>query len=439
MTGETVTILLFCLALLICIFTKTSLIFALLAGLVLFTVYALRHGFRGRDLPKLYSSGIRTVGKVVVTMLIIGVLVAFWRAAGTIPCIVVYSVSFVRPSLFLAAVYLLNGLVSVLTGTSFGTAATMGVITATIGGQMGISPALTGGAVLSGIYIGDRCSPVSTSALLVAQVTKTDIYTNIRGMIRTSVVPVVLTTAVYLLIGILTPHRAASVDPGALFSREFTLEWTTLIPALVILVLSLFRVDVILSMLASIVSAIPLCILVQGLQADQLLTIAAFGYTAKDPSVGRLIDGGGVQSMLGVITVLLLTSAYAGIFEQTPLLDGIHGALTRLSRKTTPFITTMVTASATAVITCNQTLGIMLTNQLCGELYETPEKAALAIEDTIVVMCGLVPWCIACAVPLAAIGAPTSSALFAFYLMLLPLCGAAASIFRAKRTNKKAA
>ena len=112
--------------------------------------------------------GVKTVSGILLTFLVIGVLTAFWRASGTIPVIVCYASGLIRPSVFLLMSFLLNCGISFLTGTSFGTAATMGVICASMGSAMHISPVLTGGAVLSGAFFGDRCSPLSTSALLVA-------------------------------------------------------------------------------------------------------------------------------------------------------------------------------------------------------------------------------------------------------------------------------
>ena len=183
---------LFCAALLICIVLDLSILYALAFGLLVFLLYGRRKGFSWCELFRMAFEGIRTVRNILITFFLIGIMTALWRAAGTIPVIVCYASGLIRPSVFLLMAFLLNCLVSVLTGTSFGTAATMGVICAAIGTSMGVSPLLTGGAVLSGAFFGDRCSPVSTSALLVAAVTKTDIYDNIRRMVKTAFVPFLL-------------------------------------------------------------------------------------------------------------------------------------------------------------------------------------------------------------------------------------------------------
>lgn len=120
--------------------------------------------------------GIMTVRNILITFLLIGVLTAFWRACGTIPAIVGGASKWISSSQVVVLTFVMNGAVSFLLGSSFATAATMGVISMIMAQGMGTSPALAGGAILGGIYFGDRCSSVSTSALLVSELTKTDIY-----------------------------------------------------------------------------------------------------------------------------------------------------------------------------------------------------------------------------------------------------------------------
>ena len=293
---------LFCGGLVACLLLDWSILCALLFGLLLFLLYGRRKGFSWPELMKMALDGVKTVKNILFTFLLIGVLTALWRAAGTIPVIVCYAAQLIRPSVFLLMTFLLNAGVSVLTGTSFGTAATMGVITAAMGSVFGVAPILTGGAVLSGAFFGDRCSPVSTSALLVAELTKTGIFDNIRRMLKTALVPFLLSCAVYGLLGLLTPRGEGALDLTALFSREFSLSLWAVIPALVILVLSLLKVNVKLAMAASILSAVPLCLWLQGQTPLALLRLAILGYAAGDAEVHGA--GGGHR-----VPVLLLLGA----------------------------------------------------------------------------------------------------------------------------------
>lgn len=167
---------LFAASLIACVVTGASVVFALIFGYILFFSYGLIHGKSVKEMLRFSRNGIFTVKNVLLTLLLISMLTAIWRACGSIAYIVYYASAICTPSVMLLASFLLCCLISFLTGTSFGSAATIGVICMTMANSMGIPPFLTGGAILAGIFFGDRCSPVSTSALLVSELTKTDLF-----------------------------------------------------------------------------------------------------------------------------------------------------------------------------------------------------------------------------------------------------------------------
>ena len=411
----------FCTALILGLILKLSMLWALGFGLALFWFYGRRRGFSWRALAKMTWEGVATVKKILFTFLLIGVMTALWRAAGTVPVIVCRAAELIRPPIFLLMTFLLNCAISVLTGTSFGTAATMGVICAAMGAAMGVSPVLTGGAILSGVFFGDRCSPVSTSALLVATVTKTNIYENIKAMLRSAAVPFLLTCVVYGALGLSVHGTAAGLDLRAVFERSFRLHWTALLPAAVILILAAFRVNVRWAMTASILAAVPVCLLVQKLPVREVLLSALRGFTPADPEAAALVSGGGVRSMLEVSAIVCISSSYSGLFQKTGLLDGCKRGVNRLNRAVGRYRATLITSIPASMAACNQTLAILLTDQLCRAHYDDEKDLALDLEDTAAITSPLIPWCIAGAVPLTMVGAPTTALLLACYLWLLPL------------------
>ena len=170
----------FCVLLAVCVVTGTSVLYAMASGLVIFCTYALIKGFTPFQVFRMVISGVYTAKNVLIVFMLIGVLTALWRDSGTVALIISYAVRLVHPSVFVLMCFLLNSVVSFLIGTSFGTAATMGVVCMTTAVAMGINPAVAGGAILSGVLFGDRCSPVSTSALLISELTHTDIFSNIK-------------------------------------------------------------------------------------------------------------------------------------------------------------------------------------------------------------------------------------------------------------------
>lgn len=398
-------------------------------------LYGRQKGFSWRQLFHMALNGTKTINTLLVTLLLIGIMTAFWRASGTISFIVCYASKLIRPSIFLLMTFLLNCAMSFLTGTSFGTAATMGVVCATMASALGISPVLTGGSILSGVFFGDRCSPVSTSALLVSTITCTDIYGNIRLMLRSALIPFILTSLIYLILGLKVPEKEAVPDLEALFSREFSMSWPVLIPALVILILSFFRVNVKLSLIASILSAIPICLVVQRIPFSELIRIAIYGFYPHDSAVATMISGGGFVSMLKVVAIVFLSSSYVDILKESGLLDGIKLKIAHLSRASSPFAATLLTSAVSGMIACNQTLAILLTNQLCKGEYQDNVRFANDLEDTAVVVAPLIPWSIAGAVPLATVGAPTTAILASFYLIFLPLYRLMLSIISHQRLS----
>ena len=218
---ETVSLAAFMIGLFVCLLSGISIVYALMAGYLIFFGYGLVRGHSAAELLRMSGSGVRKVRNILITFGLIGMLTALWRAAGTIPAVVSYSSQLIRPSAFFMFVFLLNCLVSVLTGTSLGTAATMGVICMAIGSATRMSPVITGGAVISGAYFGDRCSPVSTSALLVCELTGTDIYDNIRRMAASSVLPLGLTCLLYYLMGIAGANGGVTLNVRPIFERGF--------------------------------------------------------------------------------------------------------------------------------------------------------------------------------------------------------------------------
>lgn len=419
---EVLTIGIFCALLIICIITGKSILYALLAGLIIFSLYGKKQGYSWRQINRMALQGVWKVKNILLTFILIGMLTALWRQAGTIPAIICYTVHLIKPSTFLLMTFLLNCLISVLTGTALGTAATIGVVCATMASALGIPSWMTGGAILSGVYFGDRCSPVSTSALLVAELTETGIYTNIKNMIKSALAPFTITCILYLTVSIQLHGKTEMPDLGHAFGSEFRLSWIALLPAAVILLLSVVQAGVKIAMIASIVTAIPVCIGLQNMAFTELPELLLNGFHSTDVTVAAMLNGGGITLMLKVGAIVCISSSYSGIFQATGILNGFQKMVCLLADRTKPYFAVLVTSILTSVMACNQTLAIMLTGQLCSRTEPDKLRFANNLEDSAVIIAPLVPWSIACAVPLTAAGAPGYSVLFAVFLYLLPLC-----------------
>ena len=420
---ESILLGMFSAALVVCILSDWSILFALIFGLMIFSFYAHEQGHAPRKIFDMWKTGIGTIKPILITLLLIGIITAYWRAAGVIPVIIFYTSDFFTPAIIFLMSFWLCALISVLTGTAFGTAATMGTICAAIADSLGVPIWLTGGAILSGCYFGDRCSPMSTSALLVATLTRTDIYKNLVGMIRTSIVPMTLASVLYLAAGIFFAGEGSTiVNAKEIFARSFEINFIVLIPAVLIVVLSLLRLKVQLMIGASILACVVIAIELQGISFIEMIKIAVFGYYPSDLELAKLLSGGGIISMAKVLAILCISSCYAGIFQATGFMNSLQALMIRLGKKFSPFFSIVVAATITSMISCNQTLAIMLTHQLCKKVEPRADVFAVAIENSAVVISPLIPWSIASAIILMPIAAPQSSILAAWYLYLIPLC-----------------
>lgn len=419
---ETITLSLFALILAACLLLKLPTLYALFAGLILFCSYAAKKGSSPQKIISMLCSGMLTAKNILIVFVLIGMMTALWRACGTIPYIICHAAKLLRPEVILLVSFLLNCGISVLTGTSFGTSATIGVICMSMGISAGANPLLLGGAILSGAFFGDRCSPFSTSALLVSELTKTSIFDNIKNMIKSAWLPFLLTCVLYGVLGFQLHGQTAQTDLTELFGREVTLHPAALLPAIVIFALALMRIPVKYAMLASIMTALGVGFAVQHFSLAELPGLLLTGYHAADPEAAAFLDGGGVRSMVKVAAIVCISSSYAGIFQGTGLLNGLKAGLLKLGQHITPFGAILLASVGTSMIACNQTLSIMLTDQLGSELEPDGSRMALDLENSAVLVAPMIPWSIAGAVPLATIGAPLTSIFAAFFLYLVPVC-----------------
>ena len=430
--GSIVAILLFSLSLIFCLLLKYSVIYALIVGYIIFMTYGLIKGYDLKVLIKKSFEGVLTVKNILLVFVLIGMITALWRASGTIAFIVYMGSKLISPSILILLTFLLCSILSFLIGTSLGTAATMGVICVSIGKAMGINPYYLGGAVLSGIYFGDRCSPMSTSALLITELTKTDLYKNIKLMLKTSIIPFITSCLFYLFLGLKSSTSPVSIDATNIFKENYNLNIVVIVPAILIIILSLFKVNVKKTMLLSIVISFIIAMFFQKESVTSLINYCVYGFYHSNEKLNSMMKGGGILSMLNVGLIVAISSSYSGIFKETKMLVILKEYLKEYSKKTSNYFIIFLSSIISGAIACNQSLGTILAYELCEEL-EDKQNMAIILENTIVLLAGLIPWNIAMAVPLKTIDIGLMSGLFAFYLYFLPLWNLFLGIIKEKR------
>ncbi len=434
---ESAVLSLFLICLVVCVSLSVNVLWALLFGFVLFSSYALYKKISFIQAIKICIEGIKGVKTILIVFTLIGSLTALWRAGGTIAYIITLATNIISPKFMVLCSFLLCGLLSVLTGTAFGTAATMGVICMMISNSMGIDPVITAGAILSGSFFGDRCSPMSSSATLVAELTGSDIYKNISNMIRTSIVPFAFTCIIYIILGFFADANNVAASSYTMFAESFRLNFWCIVPAAAIIAMCIMKINVKLAMLTSIILSTFVCILCQNMSLAEVFRTIIFGFTANSSlPVGTMLDGGGFVSMMNVMGIIIISGTYSSLFKATHLLDSLKGLMERIAQKTTPFAAIVTGAILTNVFSCNQSLAVILTNQLCESVEEDKEKMAVNLENSAIVIAPLTPWSIASAVPLTSVGMDGRGVIFAVYLYSLVIYNLIVSFIEKKKDKK---
>lgn len=413
-------------AILLCLRQGLSIAWALGFGLVLFSLAGLRQGHGVKAIARMAWSTMPKTMIVLRILFLIGLLTGLWRSCGTISFFIYYGVRAITPQLFVLVAFLLAALLSYALGTSFGVASTAGVVLMALARSGGVDPAVAAGAVLSGVYFGDRGAPTSSCASLVAALTETELYGNVKRMFRTAALPCALCLAFYALLSLRHPITNADDALLAALAGQFDLSLWAVLPAALMLALPLARVPIRLAMVLSGACAFALTVLLQGGGVWDTLRVCALGYRPADALLAPVLSGGGLVSMLSSFVMLPLASLCTGVLEGIGALRGAQTAVRRLSARIGRLPAMILLSTLEAMTLCNQTVVIMMTGRLMTELYDEAgaarEELAMDVANSGVLISGLVPWCIACSVPLAMLGVGTEALPYAALLYLIPLC-----------------
>lgn len=405
-------------ALLACVVTGTPIYWGLALGWGVFAWYA--HGSLGwRKVFSASAAGLHTAWVVIRTLTLIGVLIGVWMASGTIATIVSLVFAFVTPQTFVVMAFVSCAAVSLIIGTSFGTLSVVGVPLMIVARSGHINADLVAGAIIAGIYVGDRCSPLSSSANLVAAVTHTNLYHNVSNMWRCGWVPLGLSVAGYAWLGWRYPLAKLDMQVLSGLQHQFTIAWWQLIPAAIVIVMALMRLPISRAIVVSSLVALGLGYFGQHTSWAVMLEAGLVGF---HPAHG-VVSGGGIASMLTAIIVVAISCALAGVLNATSGLQQLQQRL--VVNQTTPrrrFARQLLVSVLTAGFGCNQSVAVILSHTLMKANYQDRSQLAQDIENTGIVVAPLVPWNIAVFVPTTVLAVSFAGYIpYALFLWLLPL------------------
>jgi NhaC family Na+:H+ antiporter len=349
---------------------------------------------------------------------------ASWLIAGTIPAIVYYSMKVMNPRFFILFTFLSSSLVSYMLGTSLGTASTIGVVLIIMakGGDININ--LTAGAILSGIYFGDRTSPMSSCANLVANQSETELYPTLKGFRRTTIIPFIISTLIYLMFSFSNPLTVAGNNISIDLENNFTINIIVLLPAIIMLILSSFQFSVRKSMVISIITGALISLVIQGASITELLRTLISGYNLppSNPLV-NLIKGGGLLSMVKTGLAVFVSCSMAGVLEGMDLFNKISTLFRNYNNRAKILLATAITSFVSACYGGNQSIAVVITSQIMKSIYDenkiSRKELAVDISNTAVLFAPMIPWNIAVLVPSTTLDvSPARIIPYAFYLFI---------------------
>ena len=390
----------------------------------------------------------KTIGDTSVSILIlllIGVMSSTWMISGVVPTLIYYGVQIITPSLFLPCACLISALVSLMTGTSWTTIATIGIALLGIGNALSVPEAFTAGAIISGAYFGDKMSPMSDTTVLASSVSGADLFKHIRYMMGTTVPSITISLLLYLVMGLW--FSGERVEPsiylqGLEHSFHIT-AWTLLVPAFTgVLIWKKVPsfITLTLSSLAAIVCAIVL-------QTEALVEItgqanASAGnlfmgvlkvcYTSTQLDTGfqevnHLVATRGMAGMLDTVWLILCAMCFGSCMVASQMLRSLTRILLNSIRNTFSLVTsTVVSGVLLNLIMGDQFLSIIMNASIYKEEYADrgyqPELLSRSTEDSATVTSVLVPWTACGMTQSTVLGVPTLVYLpFCFFNIISPL------------------
>ena len=405
---------------------------ALLGAAACAVVIGLMHGHSFEDLLEQVVQSIRTALGAILILLLIGALSGAWLVAGIVPAMIDHGLMVLHPSYFLVAACLACCVVSLATGSSWSTAATVGIALMGIGSALGIHEGLVAGAVISGAYFGDKLSPLSDTTNLAPAVAGAELFGHIRYMLNTTIPSLAIALLLFLVIGLWSSPEGsvegiASIHE-AINTRFHIGWWLYLVPLLFIgtllgaLFAALFQQDL-LNDLATVEGG--------RLQRTYEVLIRAMGggisITTGHGTVDELLSAGGMAGMLKTIWLILCAMTFGGVMEGAGLLQRITGSLMGLVRGDGSLVaTTAASCVFTNVTASDQYLSIVVPGRMFAPVYREhdldPRVLSRTLEDSGTVTSALVPWNTCGAYMSSVLGVATLTYLpFCFFNLISPL------------------
>ena len=419
--------------------------FALIIGAAIAAIVGFKNKVSYTGMMEDISKNIKSTAGAILILLMVGALSGTWLISGVIPTMIYYGLQILHPSIFLPACVIICAVISVATGSSWTTSATVGIALIGIGSTIGMPLGMVAGAAISGAYFGDKLSPLSDTTNLAPAMAGTDLFTHIRYMTLTTVPTMILTLIIFIFLGIAQTTRGAGNNVETLTSIEETFNispWLFLVPAVVILLIIKKTEPLIALLIGTLLGGLFALVFQPELVAkiggsDSLTFISGYkgvmnaitdetSIETTNEMLSNLFSSKGMKGMLGTIWLILCAMVFGGVMEAIGALTRITDSLLKLFHTTFGlFASTVASCLALNLTASDQYLAIVVPGKMFSKAYQdkglAPENLSRTLEDSGTVTSVLIPWNTCGAYQAGVLGVSTWSYLpFAFFNIISP-------------------
>ncbi len=377
----------------------------LIIGTIIAAIVSVRLGYSWDDIQKFMVKGINQAMVSILILSIIGVLIGTWIDSGVVPTMIYYGLKILKPNIFFLASCLICSITSLATGTSWGSMGTMGVALMGIGYGLGMNPAMTAGAIISGAYFGDKISPLSDTTNLAPAMAGTDVMSHIKFMLKSTGVVYIIALIFYTILGF-TQHQNGSIDISSVTELSnalddmFNINPILLLPPLIVIVAIALKVPAIPGLIIGIASGSILGLIFQpNCTIGTLFDTGMNGFVPNTDveALADLLNTGGLINMAFSILMTIIAMAFGGIMQETHQFEVIVNQLKKLAKTPASLVgMTEITCIISNAVMPEQYISIVVPGSMYSEEYKkrglTPTTLSNALESSGTVTSALIPW-----------------------------------------------
>ncbi|MGL5718180.1 MAG: Na+/H+ antiporter NhaC [Paraclostridium sp.] len=393
-----------------------------------------RLGFSWKELEEGILSTINSTMQAILILLIVGMLIGTWILGGIVPSMIYWGLNILSPGIFLVATTIICAIVSLSTGSSWTTAGTIGIALLGIGSALGIPKEIIAGAIISGAYFGDKMSPLSDTTNLAPAMAGSNLFDHIKHMLYTTIPAFVISLIIYGFIGMKYAGQAIDTTQISQIQSALVSSYNTLSPLLLlvptaVIVMVILKVPAIPGLIIGTLLGGLVSVVLQGASIQSVFEVAKSGYVSNSGMlfVDELLTRGGLDSMLGTVSLMLCALTTGGILEKTGMLEALANFILKFAKGTLGLVAaTIFTCIGTNLAVADQYLAIVIPGSMYKDAFIKqgldPKNLSRTLEDSATITSPLIPWN-TCGAYMSATLAVNSFAFlpFAFFNLLCPL------------------